>query len=250
MKMFPKLILEPLISSGVIESCKTTAGRGAKPLSVTLTEKGKGRFLRPFLKGISTLAGIDSAELNTPLSQILVDVQDEDNFIKGKALEILTIWMIRICSLRFTAWRKRDAETGRGEVDVLAASDTFVYSRWQIQCKNTKRVDVDVVAKEVGMTFMTGADIVMIVTTGKFTSDAIQYADSLCTRSRYYLILVDGDHLKQISDNKIDIVTILNRIAKRTFVRKEYGMSNTQSDEVVEDYETQDELGTELEFEE
>ena len=71
----------------------------------------------------------------------------EDNsnkYIKGKALELLAIWMIRLTSLRFTKWRKRDYETGQGEVDVLAASDRFVYHRWQIQCKNTKRVDVRV----------------------------------------------------------------------------------------------------------
>jgi hypothetical protein len=68
--------------------------------------------------------------------------------------------MIRLTGLRFTQWRLRSYQsTGGGEVDVLAASDRFVYGRWQIQCKNTKKVDVDVLAKEIGITFVTGADV-------------------------------------------------------------------------------------------
>ena len=31
--------------------------------------------------------------------------------------------------VRFTEWRKRDIETGKGEMDVVAASDSFVYSK-------------------------------------------------------------------------------------------------------------------------
>ncbi|MEI1375747.1 hypothetical protein PQG02_02825 [Nostoc sp. UHCC 0926] len=40
-----------------------------------------------------------------------------DKHIKGKALELLAVWMIRLTSLRFTKWRSR--ENGKGKVDVL-----------------------------------------------------------------------------------------------------------------------------------
>jgi site-specific DNA-methyltransferase (cytosine-N4-specific) len=116
----------------------------------------------------------------------------------------------------------------------MAASDTFVYSRWQIQCKNTTTVDIDVVAKEVGMSFLTKADVFLIITTGSFTRDAIQYADTLCTQSRYYVILIDGDHLKSIREDKTNIVPILNRIAKRTFVRREYGMTSSEANTIID----------------
>lgn len=240
MKLFPKTVLEPLIEAGFIKMDKTTTGRGAKPNKVRLTKLGNSNFLEPFVNNLSCLVGIDSAELNRPFEEILIEVDDPDKHVKGRALELLAIWIIRMCGLRFIDWRKRDAETGKGEVDVMAASDTFVYNRWQIQCKNTKSVDIDIVAKEVGMIFLTRADIVMIITTGVFTSAATNYADSICNRSRYYVILIDGNHLKLIRENKTNLVPILNKIAKRTFVRKEYFMTNNDASLIVENLEVDD----------
>ena len=193
---------------------KTTGGRGAKPNQVRLTEHGVEELLLPFLKNVADLVSLSQTELNRSFESILSEIDDPDKHIKGKALELLAVWMIRLCGLRFTAWRKRDEETGQGEVDLMAASDTFVYSRWQVQCKNTPKVDVDVVAKEIGMTFVTKADVVLIITTGRFTSAAIQYADMLCSVSRYYLILIDGDDLDKIRVDRNSIVPILNKIAR------------------------------------
>ncbi len=235
MKMFPKVVLEPLVEKGFIEMNKTTIGRGAKPNEVKLTPQGIEDLLLPFLKKIADLVSLSETELNRSFDSILSEVDHPDKYIKGKALELLAVWMIRLCGLRFTEWRKRDVETGKGEVDVMAASDTFVYSRWQVQCKNTSKVDVDVVAKEIGMTFMTRADVVLIITTGKFTSDAIRYADRLCSVSRYYLILIDGDDLKKIRKDKTAIIPILNKLARRTFARKEFNMTSTQADDLIDD---------------
>lgn len=235
MKMFPKLVLEPMVAKGIIEMNKTTVGRGAKPNQVRFTDQGVQELLLPFLKNVADLVSMSETELNRSFDSILSEIDDPDKHIKGKALELLAVWMIRLCGLRFTEWRKRDAETGKGEVDLMAASDTFVYSRWQVQCKNTSRVDIDVVAKEIGMTFMTKADVVLIITTGRFTSDAIQYADTLCAVSRYYLILIDGDDLDKIRSDRTSIIPILNKIARRTFVRKEFGMAPSEADKLVED---------------
>ena len=175
-KSFVKEIIQPLNQVGLIETEKTTGGRGAKPNLVKLTQKAERELLSKLLASIAELTEVTQTELNRSFENVVEELDHPDKQIKGKALELLAIWMIRLTSLRFTQWRKRDYETGQGEVDVLAASDRFVYHRWQIQCKNTKRVDVDVLAKEVGMTFVTGADVVMIVTTGEFTRDAFQYA--------------------------------------------------------------------------
>ncbi|MCG3774912.1 MAG: hypothetical protein JW395_1737 [Nitrospira sp.] len=235
LKMFPKTVLEPLEALGILEMSKETGGRGAKPNRVKLTDKAQNDFLLPFLKEIANLTSIEATELNRTFDEILNDLDVDDRHVKGKALELLAIWLIRLCSLRFTKWRKRDFETGHGEVDVLAASDTFVYSRWQVQCKNTNKVDVDVIAKEIGMTFMTNADVVMVVTTGHFTNPAIEYAERLCMHSRYYIILLDGDHLARIRADRSSIIPILNRIARRAFVRREYGATAKETEEIISD---------------
>ncbi|MEH1855275.1 MAG: restriction endonuclease [Nostoc sp.] len=131
------------------------------------TSKAQSELLAPLLKSIANETRLSEIELNRTFDDVVNELNHPDKHIKGKALELLAVWMIRLTSLRFTKWRSR--ENGKGEVDVLAASDRFVYSRWQIQCKNTNKVDIDVLAKEIGLTFVTGADVVMVVTTGEFT---------------------------------------------------------------------------------
>lgn len=234
-KSFVKDIIQPLVNTGLIETEKTTGGRGAKPNLVKLTEKAQKELLSKLLESIADMTEISQTELNRSFDDVVKDLDHPDKHIKGKALELLAIWMIRLTSLRFTKWRKRDYETGQGEVDVLAASDRFVYHRWQIQCKNTKRVDVEVLAKEVGMTFVTGADVVMIVTTGEFTRDAFQYAYRMMEVSRYYMVLIQKEDIEAIKEDKTNIIKILDKRARRVFAKKELGMIDQEIDEIEEE---------------
>lgn len=231
-KSFVKDIIQPLVEVGLIETEKTTGGRGAKPNLVKLSEKAQGELLSKLLESIADMTEISQTELNRSFEDVVNDLDHPDKHIKGKALELLAIWMIRLTSLRFTKWRKRDYETGQGEVDVLAASDRFVYHRWQIQCKNTKRVDVEVLAKEVGMTFVTGADVVMIVTTGEFTRDAFQYAYRMMEVSRYYMVLIQKEDIEAIKQDRTNIIKILDRRARRVFAKKELGLTDDAVDEI------------------
>jgi site-specific DNA-methyltransferase (cytosine-N4-specific) len=231
-KSFVKDIIQPLTDVELIETEKMTGGRGAKPNLVKLTEKAQRELLSQLLASIAEMAEISQTELNRSFEDVVTDLENSDKHIKGKALELLAIWMIRLTSLRFTQWRKRDYETGQGEVDVLAASDRFVYHRWQIQCKNTKRVDVEVLAKEVGMTFVTGADVVMIVTTGEFTRDAFQYAYRMMEVSRYYMVLIQKEDIEAIKQDRTNIIKILDKRARRVFAKKELGMSDEAVDKL------------------
>jgi site-specific DNA-methyltransferase (cytosine-N4-specific) len=142
--------------------------------------------------------------------------------------------------LRFSKWRLRSYQaTGGAEVDVMAASDKIVYSRWQMQCKNIKgKVDVDTVAKEVGITFLTQADVIALVTTGSFTSDAVNYANQVTDNSRYYVILLDGSDIRKIVEDRTRIVEILNIKARRVFAKKGLGLTDFVEDEP----ETEDDL--------
>jgi site-specific DNA-methyltransferase (cytosine-N4-specific) len=231
-KSFVQDIIQPLVKVGLIATEKTTGGRGAKPNLVKLTEKSQMELLSRLLQSISDITEISQTELNRSFEDVVNDLDNPDKHIKGKALELLAIWMIRLTSLRFTKWRKRDYETGQGEVDVLAASDRFVYHRWQIQCKNTKRVDVEVLAKEVGMTFVTGSDVVMIVTTGEFTRDAFQYAYRMMEVSRYYMVLIQKEDIDAIKQDRTNIIKILDRRARRVFAKKELGLTDNTIDEI------------------
>lgn len=120
-----------------------------------------------------------------------------------------------------------------------------VYSRWQVQCKNNTKTDVtvDVIAKGVGLTFRTQANIIMVVTTTKFTSDAVNFANQVTNNSRYYIILLEGEDVRRIAEDRTRIVDILNAKARRAFAKRELGF--TEFDEELleeEELETEEEL--------
>jgi hypothetical protein len=81
-------------------------------------------------------------------------------------------------------------------------------------------VGTEVIAKEVGLTFITKADVVMIVTTANFSRDAVNYANVVNDNSRYYVILLDGEDIKRIVEDRTSIVEILNTKARRVFAKK------------------------------
>lgn len=135
---------------------------------------------------------------------------------------MLAIYFTRLIDLDFKGWRTRSADTGGAEVDVIVEGARLIFSRWQIQAKNTKTVRLDDVAKEVGLslTFIY-SNVVMLVTTGDFTSDAYQYVDHIMKTSNLNVILLNGFELKEISQDPTRVVSLLNRKAKRAMKVKE-----------------------------
>lgn len=242
-KNLVKEVLEPLEDIGLIETQKVTGGRGAKPHDVKLTDKAINEVLQPILKSLADITLIESAELNKTFEVVVSEMASPDRHIKGLALELFAVWIVRLLGLRFSKWRMRHFQsTGGGEVDVMAASDKIIYNRWQIQCKNqVSDVSVDVVAKEVGISFVTKADVIMVITTGKVSKDAINYANQVTDNSRYYVILLEGEDIERIVEDRTRIVEILNQKARRTFARKELGVDDDGS-ELSEEYTIEEAL--------
>lgn len=222
-KALPKTVLFPLQDIGYIVAEKTTRGRGAKSYEVRRTQKFSREISEPILSAAAEEAGLVPKELfELPLSKILSDLDSSDTYVKGKALELLAIYFTRLLDLEFKGWRLRSADTGGAEVDVIVEGARFIFSRWQIQAKNTKTVRLDDVAKEVGLslTFIY-SNVVMLVTTGNFTSDACGYANHVMKTSNLNVILLNGSDLDLVSQNPMEIVTILNSKAENAMRVKE-----------------------------
>lgn len=222
-KDLPKTVLFPLQDLGYIEARKSTTGRGAKPYEVYRTEKFWRELSDPILDAAAEKAGLVPRELfEEPLAQILQDLKSPDKHVRGKALELLAIYFTRLIDLDFKGWRTRSADTGGAEVDVIVEGARLIFSRWQIQAKNTKTVRLDDVAKEVGLslTFIY-SNVVMLVTTGDFTSDAYQYVDHVMKTSNLNVILLNGLELKEISQDPTRVISLLNRKAERAMKVKE-----------------------------
>jgi site-specific DNA-methyltransferase (cytosine-N4-specific) len=106
-KNLVKDILEPLEQLGLIETQKTTIGRGAKPHLVRLTEKARNEILQPLIQNLANVTELTSADLNRSFDSVVSDLNNADKYLRGIALELLAVWIIRLLGLRFSRWRLR-----------------------------------------------------------------------------------------------------------------------------------------------
>lgn len=217
-KNLPKTVLYPLLEAGYIDIRRGTkqAGRGAKPFYVSPTAKLQADLVIPILAQIEKQVGSDIRPLlRKPLNEILQEMEGDDRYIRGLALEALAFKLMRLIDLDYIATRLRGIATGGAEVDLIFESARLIFSRWQIQCKNiVGGVSLDDVAKEVGLTHMLKSNVIVIVSTGKIGPQARQYASKVMRGSNLDIILMDRRDLDAIKDKPSYIVDILYREAR------------------------------------
>ena len=216
-KNLPKQVLYPLRDACYVDLERGTkvAGRGAKPFLVTATEKLAFDIVEPLLKQIEQQAHADLRPLlRKPLKDIHKELNSRDRHIRGLALEALAFKLMRLVDLSYVATRLRGNATGGAEVDLIFESARLMYSRWQIQCKNTARVSLEDVAKEVGLTHFLKSNAIVMVCTGDIGAEARRYANRIMADSNLCIVMVDGSDLSLIQDRPAAIVDIFFREAR------------------------------------
>jgi hypothetical protein len=209
-------VLYPLESAGFITLERGTKepGRGAKPFVVTPTAKFQAEVLLPILEQIEQQTHADLRPLlRKPLTDVLSELDHDHKHIRGLALEALAIRLMRTVGLDYVATRLRGEATGGAEVDVIFESTRLVFTRWQVQCKNTARVSLDDVAKEVGLTHTLKSNAIVIVGTGQISDAARRYANRVMADSNLAIIMMDKGDVQAIARSPATIVSILKREA-------------------------------------
>lgn len=220
-KSLPKLVLNALVDAGYITATKTTEGRGAKPFMVAPTEKLVVDVVTPLLDQLKDQTDPKLLELlKKPLVEILTNLESEDRYISGLALEALAFKLMRLLDMGYVATRLRAQSTGGAEVDLIFESARLVFSRWQIQCKNTDRVSLDDVAKEVGLTHFLKSNVIVMVSTGNIGSEARRYANKIMAESNLCIVMIDRTDLDTIRTSPAHIVDAFNREAHHAMTLK------------------------------
>lgn len=222
-KNLPKQVLYPLQDLGYITLERGTQqpGRGAKPFSVMPTEKLEREVILPLLDQLEQQIGADMrALLRRSLVDILAELDSESKHHRGLALEALAFRLMRLIDLSYVATRLHGSATGGAEVDLIFESDRLLYSRWQIQCKNTATVSLDDVAKEVGLTHFLKSNAIVMVSTGKIGAEARRYANKVMQDSNLCIIMLDSKDIDAVIHAPTAIVDILNREAKHAMTLK------------------------------
>ena len=216
-KLLPKSVLKDLESAGYIEVEKATSGRGAKSHRCKPTRKAKAELLGPLIEQLEEQGDPKLTELlNRSIPDILKEITSPDRYLSGLALEALAFKLLRILGLDYIATRLRAEATGGSEVDLLFHSSRLVYSRWQIQCKNTAHVSLDQVAKEVGLTQILYSNVIVIITTGIVSSEAKRYSNHIMKNSNLNIVFIEKPDIEQISREPVSIIDIFEREAKNT----------------------------------
>ena len=214
-KSLPKLVLHDLETAGYITTTKTTAGRGAKPFQVAPTSKLIADVVEPLLEQLKAQTDPKLLTLlRKPLPTIIAELSHKDRYVAGLALEALAFKIMRLLAMTYVATRLRAHQTGGAEVDLVFESTRLVFSRWQIQCKNTSRVALDDVAKEVGLTHFLKSNAIVIVTTGAIGAEARRYANKIMADSNLAVVMLDGADLKTISHSPATVVRAFDREAR------------------------------------
>jgi site-specific DNA-methyltransferase (cytosine-N4-specific) len=215
-KAVPKQVLYPLEKAGFVTLERGTKepGRGAKPFLVRPTTKLQKEVLTPLLEQLERQTALDLRPLlRKSMHDILASLTVKDKHARGLALEALAFKLMRLLDMDYLATRLRGVATGGAEVDLIFQSARLVFSRWQIQCKNTSRVTLEDVAKEVGLTHMLKSNVIVVVSTGEIGSGAKGYANKVMGDSNLSIVLINGDDLKAIEANPAAIVDVFNREA-------------------------------------
>ena len=120
---------------------------------------------------------------------------------------------MRLLDMDYVATRLRASATGGAEVDLIFESARLVFSRWQVQCKNTSRVSLEDVAKEVGLTHLLKSNLIVVVSTGEIGASARSFANKVMGDTNLCLVLVNGDDLLAVERNPAVVVDVFSREA-------------------------------------
>jgi site-specific DNA-methyltransferase (cytosine-N4-specific) len=222
-KQFPKDVLYRLRELGYVQLTRK-GGRGWT-LDVQPTESVDAKVTVPLLEQLSGLDPTLRSLIRMSVSDI-VGKLDSDKHQKGLALEALGFKLMRIVGLEYMDTRFRP-QPGRFEVDLLFDSDRLAYSRWQIQCKNTDRVSVDDVAKEVGLTYYLLSNVIVMLTRGIIGIDARRYSSDVMRKTNLAIVLIDGSDTAEIVANPLAIFDVLEREAANALELKPLDIAAT-----------------------
>ena len=134
---------------------------------------------------------------------------------------------MRSLAMDYVATRLRASATGGAEIDLIFQSSRLVYSRWQVQCKNTPRVALDDVAKEVGLTHMLKSTVIVIITTGEIGTEARHYANRVMADSNLAIVMIDRSDLEAISGTAAHLIDAFKREAEHAMILKKIDLGGS-----------------------
>jgi len=222
-------VIEPLRAAGWLETRGTGSGRGGDSGDVQALPQLTHIAIKLPLDDVARIPADLRKKLATPLEEIFTNLNSTHTGVKGEALELLALNILRDVGLSAVGFRLRSSKTQGAEVDLLAEGTNLLFSRWLVQCKNTpgKTLDIEQIAKEAGLALVMQAHVIMLVTTGKIGKTVQTFADGLARTSSLQAVLIDGEMLKSYRSSRgAGLIDVLNANARRLLQIKSQQRTN------------------------
>ncbi len=218
---FRRKYLEPLERDGLIQ----LTGRGAVGATTfSITPLGRQEAVVDLISrfDIDGTLHYQQTDLLRPTREIVADLslsKQANPNLRGIALEHFALRILSWIGLTDVRWRVRPNRAE--EIDGTAHSTAPSFALWQVQAKNTAKLDADDAAKEIGLAVANGATVVMLITTGDFTRAARSVIDRAERRSALTVTCIDGGDVDMIADDPAALRELLARESSRAQQRRE-----------------------------
>jgi hypothetical protein len=160
------------------------------------TEKLRNELIEPMFAAIERSAGMQYRKLiRMRYADILAGLSSTSTHEKGLALEALAFYLGRLLGLEFVQWRLRSNKTGGVEAEAVMQGTHLSFSRWQVRCKNARHVTVEDVATEIGWSTYRKSSVILILTTGRLTSDARSFVTAAVQSTNFRIIALEQEDI-------------------------------------------------------
>ncbi len=217
LKQVPKAVLSPLEKMGWLTTTKTTSGRGAKAHALVPTPKFEASISLPLADALAEQAHLaDPADLRRPLADLLSEVRKAtlSSHQRGRALEGVSIQVLRLMGARFLFWRRRAPDTAGAEVDIVADISNGRYLVVQIQSKASAITTRDVVDREVGVATSLRSNVLLFVSAKRVGPSARAAADNYMRNTNLSILFIEGADLDSV-EGGAELAPILEREYRR-----------------------------------
>ncbi|MFC4408212.1 restriction endonuclease [Haloarchaeobius iranensis] len=232
-------MLEPLEEAGYIE-WEHVSG---KPNLIEPTDKFEAEVLKPILDDLAERTGAPRSVLRKSYTELLDEMDSDNTYDKGVALETLAVKLGRTLGLEFVGWRVRGRKTGGSEVDVIFDDLGPLYNRVQIQCKNVqKQLSSKHVAREVGISRMLQTNTILMIAREGLSNDARQFANRVMQHENLAIVFIEGKDIERLDQDPSHLIDALeSESARIRRIKRLGGREGVEEDEETTLQEREDE---------
>jgi len=144
-------------------------------------------------------------------SELLSELDFGEYNTNGLAPRAAAFKLIELLDMPFAAARPHWGPTEENDARLIIESEQPIFSRWQVQWKNTEMLTVDAAAIEVGLTYLSKSNVIVMICSGIIEDAVRHYTDTVMRETNLCIVLLDSKDIDAIGADPMHIKQIFRR---------------------------------------